>query len=105
MGGIAIINGIFSDVTAIPTAFAQDATALYALPTGSNNGWYSYNATANSITPIAGKVFVVKTHNGKYAKFEILSYYQNAPAIIDATSVPRYYKLKFVYQPNSATSF
>lgn len=105
MGGIAIVNGIFNEVTAIPSVFAQDATASYAIPTGSNNGWYSYNSSTNAITPIAGKVFVVKTHNGKYAKFEILSYYQNAPAVIDATAVPRYFKLKFVYQPNSNTTF
>lgn len=105
MGGIAIVNGIFNDVTAIPSVFAQDGTSTYAIPTGSNNGWYAYNAATNIIAPIAGKVFVVKTYNGKYAKFEILSYYQNAPASPDATSVARYYKLKFVYQPNSTTTF
>ena len=105
MGGIAIVNGIFSDVNSIPTTFTQDATSTYAIPTGSNNGWYSYNAATNIISPIAGKVFVVKTYNGKYAKFEILSYYKDALATPDATSLSRYYKIKFVYQPNSTTTF
>ena len=105
MGGIAIVNGIFSDVNSIPTTFTQDAPSTYAIPTGSNNGWYSYNAATNIISPIAGKVFVVKTYNGKYAKFEILSYYKDAPANPDATSLSRYYKIKFVYQPNSTTAF
>ena len=105
MGGIAIVNGIFSDVTSIPTTFIQDAASTYAIPTGSNNGWYSYSSATNIVSPIAGKVFVVKTNNGKFAKFEILSYYKDAPATPDATSLPRHYKIKFVYQPNSTTTF
>lgn len=99
--------GIFEAVTTFPAAstFAQDAASTYAIPTGSGNGWYSYNSSTNIISPIAGKVFVVKTHDGKYAKFEILSYYQNAPAIPDATSVARYYTFNFAYQANSTTTF
>ena len=54
---------------------------------------------------IAGKVFVVKTHDGKYAKFEILSYYKDAPATPDATSVGRYYSFNYAYQANSTTTF
>ena len=105
MGGIAIVNGIFNDVTTIPTVYTQDSASTYAIPTGSGNGWYSYNAPTNTISPLAGKVFVVKTYNGKFAKFEILSYYKDAPANPDATSLSRYYKIKFVYQPDSATTF
>ncbi len=105
--GVSIVSGTLESVTSIPNAstFVQDATAIYAIPTGSNNGWYNYNATTNIISPIAGKVFVVKTYNGKYAKFEILSYYQNAPTTPSASSVSKYYTLRFVYQPNSNTSF
>ena len=105
MGGVAIINGIFNNVIAIPTTFVQDAASIYAIPTGSNNGWYSYNSATNIISPIAGKIFVVKTYNGKFAKFEILSYYKDAPSNPDATSLSRYYKIKFVYQPSSTISF
>lgn len=105
---ISILSSTFDGVVAIPvaTTFAQDAATVYAIPTGSGNGWYNYNASNNIISPLAGKVFVVKTHNGKYAKFEILSYYQNAPATPDpATAVSRYYTFNFAYQANSVTSF
>ena len=51
MGGVAIINGIFNNVIAIPTTFVQDAASIYAIPTGSNNGWYSYNSATNIISP------------------------------------------------------
>jgi hypothetical protein len=106
-GAVSIVSGTLSGVTTIPTAgtFAQDAASTYAVPTGSGNGWYSYNQTTNIISPIAGKVFVVKTHDGKYAKFEILSYYKDAPAAPDANSVARSFTFKFVYQGSNTTSF
>lgn len=107
-GAVSIVSGTFASVTAFPVAstFAQDGSAVYAIPTGSGNGWYNYNTSNNIISPLAGKVFVVKTHDGKYAKFEILSYYQNAPATPDpATAVARYFTFNFAYQANSTTTF
>jgi hypothetical protein len=110
-GAISTVSGTFAGVTAFPLAstFAQDGikqdgSSAYAIPTGSGNGWYSYNQTTSIISPIAGKVFVVKTHDGKYAKFEILSYYKDAPAAPNASSLGRYYTFKFV-ATNSKTTF
>ncbi|GAB4451703.1 MAG: HmuY family protein [Bacteroidales bacterium] len=106
-GAVSIVsNTLLSAVTTIPSTstFKQDSTKTYAIPTGSGNGWYNYNSTNNLITPIPGKVFVVKTHDGKYAKMEIISYYKDAPANPDATALPRYFTFKYVYQP-SGTNF
>lgn len=99
-GAVSIVSGTFASVTAFPAAstFAQDAAAVYSIPTGSGKGWYSYNADTHIISPIAGKVFVVKTHDGKYAKFEILSYYKDAPASPTQTSESPYYTFNFAYQ-------
>lgn len=85
------------------TAFVQDnATTGLAIPTGSGNGWYSYDYTTHLITPIAGKVIVVKTHDNHYAKFEITSYYLDG----DTTSEGQYYTFNYVYNPNEgALSF
>ncbi|MES2746785.1 MAG: HmuY family protein [Bacteroidota bacterium] len=107
VGAVSIVSNTLDAVTTFPAAatFAQDGSATYAIPTGSGNGWYNYNATTNIISPLAGKVFVVKTHDGKYAKFEILSYYQNAPVTPDATSVGRYFTFKYFYQAGSTTTF
>lgn len=104
---VSIVSGTFASVSTFPAAatFAQDGSTVYAIPTGGGNGWYNYNSSTNIISPIAGKVFVVKTHDGKYAKFEILSYYKDAPATPDATSVARYYTFNFAYQANSTTTF
>ncbi len=106
-GAITIVTGTFEEVKEVPDAslFKQDAANTYAVPTGSGTGWYNYNPVINLLTPIAGRVFVVKTHDGKYAKFEILSYYKNAPANPDTTdeSIFRYYTFRYVYQPKGTT--
>lgn len=102
-GAVSKVVGTFNTVTSIPdvASFAQDGSGTYAFA----EPWYDYNATTHVITPKAGTIYVVKTHDGKYAKFEILSYYQDAPANPDMTSASRYYTFKFVYQPNSVTHF
>lgn len=106
-GAASIVSGTFASVTLYPAAatFAQDATTAYAIPKGSGKGWYNYDMTTHIISPIAGKVFVVKTHDGKYAKFEILSYYKDAPVTPEATSVSGFYTFNFAYQANSTTTF
>ena len=106
-GAVSIVSGTFAGVTTFPAVatFKTDAASAYAIPTGSGNGWYSYNSTTHIISAIAGKVFVVKTHDGKYAKFEILSYYKDAPVAPDLTSLYPYYTFSFAYQANSATTF
>ena len=106
-GAVSIVSGTFASVTMLPlaTTFTQDGTSVYAIPTGSDKGWYNYNSLTHFITPIAGKVFVVKTHDGKYAKFEILNYYKDAPATPDATSTSGFYTFNYAYQANSTTTF
>ncbi|MGK0251107.1 MAG: hypothetical protein ACI81G_000543, partial [Gammaproteobacteria bacterium] len=40
----AIVSGTFASVTtADGLTFIQDAAASFAIPTGSDNGWYNYN--------------------------------------------------------------
>lgn len=103
IAAVSTLSSIFENVTTIPavTTFAQDGVGTYAFA----EPWYDYNPTTHIISPIAGKVYVVKTYNGKYAKFEILSYYENAPATPDLTSPSRYFTFKHVYQPASETNF
>ncbi|MBB6003530.1 HmuY family protein [Arcicella rosea] len=100
-----VLNGIFNEITEVPASatFAQDSKTAFAVPTGSGNGWYSY---ANGIiSPTAGKVILIKTAEGKYAKVEILSYYKGAPTTPAATDAARYYTFRYVYQPEASTKF
>lgn len=104
-GAAQVLTGIFEDVKTAPTdRYAIDnAPTSYAIPTGSGNGWYTYNPLANIITPIAGKVIVLKTASGKYAKMEMLSYYKNAPASPSAGDTSRYYTFRYLFQPDGST--
>jgi hypothetical protein len=102
-GGAYIHSGTFDALTTIPESatFATDQSASQlAVPTGSGNGWYNYVNTI--ISPIPGRVLVVRTGDGKYAKVEVLSYYRGAPATPTATSTGRYYTFRYVYQPNGS---
>ncbi|MBD2699114.1 HmuY family protein [Spirosoma sp. BT702] len=104
-GGAYTHTGTFDALTAVPTSasFAQDQSATsLAITAAAGQGWYNYNQATNIISPIPGKVFVIRTGDGKYAKMEILSYYQGAPANPDATSAARYYTFRYLYQPDGS---
>lgn len=110
-----IIGGIFDELVEAPeTGFKSDNDPApiggapnpnLAIPTGSGQGWYTYDGAVMVNRPTAGKVIVVKTSEGRYAKMEILSYYKDAPASPTSSSVARYYTFRYVYQPNDTRSF
>lgn len=110
-GGAIVQNGIFDEVTEAPlSGYSIDGTSGLAIPTGSNNGWYFYTASntpEHAILPLAGKVIIVRTADGKYAKVEILSYYKGNPATntpefesLSTRAASSYYNFKYVYQPD-----
>ncbi|SDG46548.1 HmuY family protein [Psychroflexus sediminis] len=101
--GITLVSATFEDITEIPadTSFDQDSHEGFAVPAGSGNGWYNYDFTTNILNPIPGKILLVETTDGKYAKFEILSYYKDAPSDIDPfQDESRYYTFRYAYNPN-----
>lgn len=110
-----IVNGIFDELATAPDAgylsdndpapIAGAPNANLAIPTGSGQGWYTYDGAAMVNRPTAGKVIVVKTSNGRYAKMEILNYYKDAPASPSFMDAARYYTFRYVYQPNDTKSF
>ncbi len=99
-----IATSTFANVESVNTSsLEQDSVNGYVLA-----DWYTYTGPPNHlILPTAGKVIVVRTRDGKYAKMEILSYYKDAPEEISADAAAndsRYYTFNFVYQPNEGTS-
>jgi hypothetical protein len=83
----------------------------YAIPTGSNKGWYVLDFVTNILSPIPGRVMVIRTANGKYAKVEILNYYKGGvnPAAnatdAEKSSKQRFYTFRFTYQSNGTKNF
>jgi hypothetical protein len=113
-GGAFIFTGLFDDLKTIPadSVFRSDnAPSSYAIPLGSNKGWYVYNAPANLITAIPGRVLVIRTGSGKFAKVEILNYYKGGvtPAVTasddDKLRKQRFYTFRYLYQPNGTRVF
>jgi hypothetical protein len=107
-----VLSGIFEEILVAPeSGYSTDdkttVPATYAIPRGSGNGWYNYNPATNVISPIAGRVIVVKTSEGKYAKMEILSYYKDSPAAPSPSTgdLDRYYTFRYVYQSGTSNSF
>ena len=57
-------------------------------------GWCIYDIATNMISPIAGKILVVRTHDKKYAKIEILNFYDAAFSNVYGG----FYTFNYVYQ-------
>jgi len=95
-----IANGTMTGITSVNTTLLEeDSLNAHVLA-----NWYTYTGPPNHlILPTAGKILVIKTRDGKYAKVEILSYYKDAPSEITldiATNDARYFTFNYVYQPN-----
>ena len=69
-------NTSFDKVVKVPeSGYKKDSQSSSAIPTGSGNGWYNYDMATHALTPIPGKIIIVKTTSGKHMKLEVLSYY------------------------------
>jgi hypothetical protein len=113
-GGAFVYTGLFDDLKTIPTdsAFKTDnAPTAYAITTGSGKGWYTYDQLTSLITPLAGRVLVIRTATGKYAKMEITCYYKGGVTLpasatdMEKLTKQRYYTFRFAYQPNGTKTF
>ncbi|MEX0881919.1 MAG: HmuY family protein [Cyclobacteriaceae bacterium] len=106
----SVVTGAFEEITTVPSSaeFHSDGADGMSIPTGSGNGWYNYNPSTHVISPIPGRVVLIKTIEGNYAKLEILSYYQDNPPLgeVDPMSTPSpYYTFRFLLQPNGSMNF
>jgi HmuY protein len=116
-GGAFVWTGVFDNLKTIPadSTFKTDNGAatpkVYAITKGSGKGWYNYDFATSLVTPIPGRVLVIRTASGKYAKVEILNYYKGGvtpPASasdVEKYSKQNYYTFKFVLQPNGSKQF
>lgn len=112
-GGAFVQVGTFDGLTTISadSTFRTDAAPVYAIRTGSGKGWYNYDGANNLITPLPGRVILIKTASGKYAKLEITNYYKKG--VTPAATAPddeklhsqRYYGFRYTFQSNGTTTF
>ncbi len=102
-GAAQIVEGLFSEVAEAPeNGWGQDNADGYAIPTGSGNGWYNYNFATQVLSPIPGRVLLIRTADGRYAKVSMISYYQGAPDTPSSDDASRYLTFDYVFQPDGS---
>lgn len=112
-GGAFVQIGTFDGLAtvSVDSVFRTDAAPVYAIRTGSGKGWYNYDGANNLITALPGRVLVIRTASGKYAKLEITNYYKKgitpAASATDAEklSSQRYYGFRYTFQANGSKTF
>ena len=112
-GGAFVWTGLFADLKSIPadSTCRVDAAPNYAIPVGSGRAWYTYSQAEQLVRPIPGKILVIRTSSGKFAKVEILNYYKGGvtPAVTEPDSVKyklqRHYTFRYTFQPNGSRDF
>jgi len=92
-GGAFVWTGLFADLKSIPadSTFRVDAAPNYAIPVGSGRAWYTYSQAEQLVRPIPGKILVIRTSSGKFAKVEI--------------KLQRHYTFRYTFQPNGSRDF
>jgi hypothetical protein len=107
---VYIATGVMSDIRTVDLSkLEQDNTSGPAIIDDlgiSGDGWASYDMSTHIISPIAGRILVFRTHDNKYAKMEILYYYDSPNPDPSNGDYGGYYTFNYVYQPNdNNTSF
>lgn len=99
--GVIMQDGVFDNITTAPASgYAYDtARTKLAIKDGS---WYDYNNTTHAFVPKAGKVFLFRTADNKYAKMEILEAFYDPFGGMTPEKIN--YKIRFVYQADGSTS-
>lgn len=100
-GAIAMIEKTdFDSVTEIPSADAFVLDVIPSTPDEPKNiaidKWYKYDFIRHKLKP-KKQIFIARTVDGNFAKFEILGYYCGKTAGC--------YRLKYVYQGTGSPSF
>jgi hypothetical protein len=106
---VYIANGVMSDIKIVDVdKFIEDGATRPAIIDDlgiSGQGWASYNHESHILSPIAGKILVFRTHDNKYAKMEILYYYDSEDPQPSQGDFGGFYTFNYVYQSNGTINF
>lgn len=101
------IAAIFDNLTEVPTAatFAADTNETLAINknTDFTDRWYSYNQGV--ITPVPGKVILLRDTENNYVKLEIQCYYRDCPTNPVPGQNNGIFTFRYIYQPDGTGNF
>jgi hypothetical protein len=113
-GGAFVYSGTFESLGSVPadSVFRVDNHPVsYAIPRGSGRAWYTYDGPTNLLTTIPGRILVIRTATGKFAKVEMLNYYRGGqtPSASAPDSIKygdqRFLHFRYTFQPNGSGRF
>ena len=106
---VYIATGVMSDIRTVDLSkLEQDNTSGPAIVDDlgiSGNGWASYDMSTHIISPIAGRILVFRTHDNKYAKMEILYFYDSPDPQPSEGDYGGFYTFNYVYQSDGGLTF
>jgi hypothetical protein len=106
---VYIATGVMSDVRAVDVSkFSQDDTTGPAIIDDlgiSGQGWASYDMGTHILSPIAGRILVFRTHDNKYAKIEIIYFYDSPNPQPLEGDYGGFYTFNYVYQSEEEINF
>ncbi|HSK12067.1 MAG TPA: hypothetical protein VK907_02575, partial [Phnomibacter sp.] len=103
----------FEDYRTIPASEAgwqQDNAPNFAI-NPMPGGWYTYNPATFLALPTPGKIFAIRTADGRYAKVEVTSFYRNgvtpdvSASLVTKAMNQYFYQFRFVFQANGSMNF
>ena len=114
-GEVQVVEGVFEELDKAPeSGYAVDTEEAPALTT-SAVPWYNYTGNSNpahAILPIPGRVIMLVTGEGNYAKLEIVSYYKGNPdtstdefASLQTRPESRYYTFRYLVREDGKREF
>jgi len=71
----------------------------------SEQGWASYSFSTHLFSPRAGRILVFRTHDDKYAKMEIIYFYDSLNPDTGNGDIGGYYTFNYVYQSDGGLTF
>ena len=106
---VYIATGVMSDVRTVDVSkFSQDDTTGPAIIDDlgiSGQGWASYDMGTHILSPIAGRILVFRTHDNKYAKMEIIYFYDSPNPQPLEGDYGGFYTFNYVYQSEEKINF
>jgi len=71
----------------------------------SGQGWASYNMSNHLFQPRPGRILVFRTHDNKYAKMQIIYFYDSLNPVTSDGDIGGFYTFNYAYQSEGEINF
>ena len=111
---VYIATGSMSEINSVDTnRLLQDNSSGSAILNNimiddlgvSGQGWASYSFSTHLFSPRAGRILVFRTNDNKYAKMQIIYFYDSLNPVTSDGDIGGFYTFNYAYQSNGATNF